>query len=192
MEKENWLEAITDLEESAVYVAKPYLSYRFVDLDISSTTVDNYEEKLTRSLARQVSMFIPPSGSFETPDLQRYLELLKTYETSTNDVILGLTLADQLRIAFSDGETKTVCERFPDISLQEKRRYRCVCEYLIRSNQLEKVRDEKGRLVKKLGNMGKLVVLYRPLPALYESLKKSGLTQFIKTKPATQSDCVAE
>ena len=131
-------------------------------------------------------MFIPPSGSFETPDLRRYLELLKTYETSTNDLILGLTLADQLRIAFSDGETKTVCERFPDISLQEKRRYRCVCEYLIRSNQLEKVRDGKGKLVKKLGNMGKLVVLYRPLPALYDSLRRAGLGQFIRLKPQDQ------
>ena len=181
------------LGEDVVYSIEPkqYLSYRFTNLNIDEVTVENYEEILTKSLAEQISMFIPPSGSFETPDLRRYLELLKTYETSTNDLILGLTLADQLRIAFSDGETKTVCERFPDISLQEKRRYRCVCEYLIRSNQLEKVRDDKGKLVKKLGNMGKLVVLYRPLPALYESLKKAGLAQFIRLKPQTekQDDC---
>ena len=186
MHLEDWLDEPT--EEDHVYSVEPkqYLSYRFTNLNIDEVTVENYEEKLIKSLAEQVSMFIPPSGSFETPDLRRYLELLKTYETSTNDLILGLTLADQLRIAFSDGETKTVCERFPDISLQEKRRYRCVCEYLIRSNQLEKVRDGKGKLVKKLGNMGKLVVLYRPLPALYDSLRRAGLGQFIRLKPQDQ------
>ena len=186
MDSEDWTKELDDCAESAPYVAKQYLSYRFVDLDITAVTVENYEETLTPSLAQQVSMFLPPSGSFTTPDLHRYLELLKSYETSTNDVILGLTLADQLRIAFSDGEVKTVCERFPEISLQEKRRYRCVCEYLIRSNQLEKVKDENGKLVKKLGNMGKLVVLYRPLPALYESLKRSGLSQFIKLQQKPQ------
>lgn len=176
------------MEKEGGYCIEPkqYLSYRFVNLDIEDVTVENYEEKLTKSLAEQVSMFIPPSGSFETPDLRRYLELLKTYETNTNDLIFGLTLADQLRIAFSDGETKTVCERFPDITLQEKRRYRCVCEYLIRSNQLEKVKDESGKLVKKLGNMGKMVVLYRPLPALYESLRRAGLGQFIQLKSEVQ------
>lgn len=176
------------LDEGVVaFSAEPrqYVSYRFSDLDIHEVTVDNYEEMLTASLAEQVSMFLPPSGSFSTADLRRYLELLKSYETSTTDLVLGLTLADQLRIAFSDGETKTVCERFPDITLQEKRRYRCVCEYLIRSGQLEKVRDERGKLVKKLGNMGKLVVLYRPLPGLYESLRRAGLGQFIRLK--TQS-----
>lgn len=182
MTESNWVDTL--LGDEVTYLPpKQYLSHRFKDLDIDEVTVENYEEKLSASLAEQVSMFVPPSGSFETPDLKRYLELLKTYETSTNDLILGLTLADQLRIAFSDGETKTICERFPDISLQEKRRYRCVCEYLIRSGQLEKVRDDKGRLVKKLGNMGKLVVLYKPLPPLYKSLTRAGLTQFIKVMP---------
>lgn len=179
---EDWVDVLLD-DEITYLAPKQYLSHRFKDLDIDEVTVDNYEDKLVFSLSEQVSMFIPPSGSFETPDLRRYLELLKSYETSTNDLILGLTLADQLRIAFSDGETKTICERFPDISLQEKRRYRCVCEYLIRSGQLEKVRDERGRLVKKLGNMGKLVVLYRPLPLLYKSLTRAGLAQFIKVQP---------
>ena len=179
MEAEDWIDVL--LDENVVYEQpKQYLSHRFKSLDIDSVTIENYSEVLAGSLANQVEMFIPPSGSFETADLRRYLELIKTYETSTNDVILGLTLADQLRIAFSDGETKTICERFPEISLQEKRRYRCVCEYLIRSGQLEKVKDENGKLVKKLGNMGKLVVLYKPLPALYKSLKRSNLAQFIK------------
>ena len=189
MSSEDWVDVL--LDDNVVYTPEPkqYLSYRFAELDINEVTVENYEEKLTKSLVEQVGMFIPPSGSFETPDLRRYLELLRTYETSTNDLILGLTLADQLRIAFSDGETTTICERFPDISLQEKRRYRCVCEYLIRSEQLEKVRDENGRLVKKLGNMGKLVVLYRPLPALYDSLKRSGLSQFIRAKTQEAKPC---
>lgn len=179
---EDWVDVL--LDDNVTYLnANTHLSHRFENLDISAVDVDNYQQMLVPSLAEQVEMFIPPSGSFETADLRRYLELIRVHETSTHDLIFGLTLADQLRIAFSDGETKTICERFPDVSLQEKRRYRCVCEYLIRSGQLEKVRDERGHLVKKLGNMGKLVVLYRPLPLLYKSLTKAGLGQFIKVKP---------
>lgn len=179
---EDWVDILLD-NSSTHFTPHQHFSHRFESLVIDEVTVDNYKDLLVDSLAEQVEMFIPPSGSFETTDLRRYLELIKTYETSTHDLVFGLTLADQLRIAFSDGETKTICERFPDVSLQEKRRYRCVCEYLIRSGQLEKVRDEKGRLVKKLGNMGKLVVLYRPLPLLYKSLTKAGLAQFIKVHP---------
>lgn len=180
--KNDWVDVL--LDETITYEnTGQYYSHRFTALNINAVDVDNYKEILVPSLAEQVEMFIPPSGSFETADLRRYLEMVKTHETSTHDLIFGLTLADQLRIAFSDGETKTICERFPDVSLQEKRRYRCVCEYLIRSGQLEKVRDEKGRLVKKLGNMGKFVVLYRPLPLLYKILTKSGLGQFIKVQP---------
>jgi hypothetical protein len=157
-----------------------YLSYRFNSLDISKVTVDNYEEHLVLSLAEQVSMFIPPSGSFETPDLQRYLELVQTYETSSNDLVLGLSLADQIRITFSDMKPATICEKFPDIDLATKRRYRCVAEYLIRQQELEKVKDERGKLVKKVGNMGKLVVIYQPLEKIRKTLQRSGLTQFIK------------
>ena len=185
--EETWVDIL--LDDSVTYLnSSQYLSHRFEKLDISSVTIENYQGILVQSLAEQISMFIPPSGSFETADLQRYLELLKTYETSTNDLVFGLTLADQLRIAFSDGETKTICERFPDVSLQEKRRYRCVCEYLIRSGQLEKVRDNDGKLVKKLGNMGKFVVLYRPLPLLYKSLTKAGLGNFIKVPLKTTDE----
>ena len=157
-----------------------YLSYRFNSLDIGKVTVDNYEEHLVSSLAEQVSMFIPPSGSFETPDLQRYLELVQTYETSSNDLVLGLSLADQIRITFSDMKPATICEKFPDIDLATKRRYRCVAEYLIRQQELEKVKDERGKLVKKVGNMGKLVVIYQPLEKIRKTLQRSGLTQFIK------------
>lgn len=179
---EDWVDAL--LDDNFTYLAPgQHLSHRFQELNINAVTVENYKEVLVPSLSEQVEMFIPPSGSFETADLRRYLELVRTHETSTHDLVFGLTLADQLRIAFSDGETKTICERFPEVSLQEKRRYRCVCEYLIRSGQLEKVRDSSGRLVKKLGNMGKLVVLYKPLLPLYTSLTKSGLAQFIKVYP---------
>lgn len=157
-----------------------YLSYRFNKLDINEVTVENYEEKLVPSLAQQVEMFIPPSGSFEDFDLRRYLELVKTYETSSNDLVLGLSLADQIRITFSDMKPATICERFPDIDLATKRRYRCVAEYLLRQNEIMKLRDENGKLIKKIGNMQKMVVIYQPLPRIRETLKRSGLGHFVK------------
>jgi hypothetical protein len=160
--------------------ANTYQSYRFSNLNINEVTVENYEEKLVPSLAEQVSMFIPPSGSFETPDLSRYLELVCSYETSTADIIFGLSLADQIRLTFSDMKTSTICDRYPEINLAEKRRYRCVAEYLIRQGELTKLRDENGKLIKKIGNMQKAVVLYKPLPKLLETLKKSGLGHLIK------------
>lgn len=158
-----------------------YLSYRFDKLDIDSVTLKNYETHLVPSLSRQVEMFLPPSGSFETPDLRRYLELVRSYETSTNDLILGLSLADQIRITFSDMKPATICERFPDIDLATKRRYRCVAEYLIRQGELSKLKDEDGKLIKKVGNMQKMVVIYQPLDKIRITLTRSGLTQFVKT-----------
>ena len=165
---------------------KQYLSYRFTNLNIDEVTVENYEEILIKSLAEQVSMFIPPSGSFRTPDLRRYLELLKGYETSTNDLILGLSLADQIRITFSDMKPATICERFPDIDLATKRRYRCVAEYLIRQGELAKVKDANGKLIKKVGNMQKMVVIYQPLPKIRQTLQRSGLSEFIKNDQSSQ------
>jgi hypothetical protein len=178
---ETWLEELENTE----YLPLPsspnvFQSYRFIDLDISQVTVENYAELLKPSLAEQVSIFIPPSGSFETPDLQRYLELVCSYETSTADLVLGLSLADQIRITFSDMQISTICDRYPEIGLAEKRRYRCVAEYLIRQEELTKLRDPNGKLIKKIGNMQKAVVLYKPLPKLLESLKKSGLGHLIK------------
>lgn len=157
-----------------------YQSYRFVNLDINSVTVENYEQLLVASLAQQVEMFIPPSGSFETTDLQRYLQLVCNYETSTVDLMMGLSLADQIRLTFSDMKISTICDRYPEISLAEKRRYRCVAEYLIRQGELTKLRDDGGKLIKKIGNMQKAVVLYKPLPKLLETLKRSGLSNLIK------------
>ena len=178
---EDWLDLIQQTNyEPSEDKANVYQSYRFVDLDINSVTVKNYETKLCPSLATQTEIFIPPSGSFETPDLRRYLELVCSYETSTTDLMLGLSLADQIRLTFSDMKTSTICDRYPEINLAEKRRYRCVAEYLIRQGALTKLRDKNGKLIKKIGNMQKAVVLYRPLPKLLETLKKSGLSNLIK------------
>ena len=190
MDLEEWLDTPPEEEEEVSFVAPPkprrYLSYRFSGLVVEDVTVENYEELLKPSLAEQASMFIPPSGSFTTPDLRRYLELLKTYETSTNDLILGFSLADQIRVTFSDMKPATICEKFPDIDLITKRRYRCVAEYLIRQGELAKVKDESGKLVKKIGNMGKAVVIYEPLAKIRQTLQRSGLSEFIKNDQPTQ------
>lgn len=178
---DDWLNVLETTEfEPTNEKLNTYQSYRFVNLDINEVTVDNYTEKLVQSLIQQVEVFIPPIGSFETLDLRRYLELVCSYETSTTDIIMGLSLADQIRLAFSDMKTSTICDRYPDIGLAEKRRYRCVAEYLIRQGELTKLRDENGKLIKKIGNMQKAVVLYRPLPKILETLKKSGLGHLIK------------
>lgn len=185
---ENWIDL---LDKTAFEVddetPTTYQSYRFVNLDINEVTVDNYKELLVDSLAVQVEPFVPPIGSFETPDLRRYLELICSYETSTTDLMMGLSLADQIRLTFSDMRTSTICDRYPDIGLAEKRRYRCVAEYLIRQGELTKLRDENGKLIKKIGNMQKAVVLYKPLPKLLETLKRSGLGHMIKKAPNTES-----
>jgi hypothetical protein len=186
----DWL--LKDEEESGIVLepAKKHKSYRFKDLKIEEVTIENYDNTLVPSLVKQVEMFIPPSGSFETSDLRRYLELVQTYETTTNDLVLGLSLADQIRIAFSDMKAATICDRFPDIDLNSKRRYRCVAEYLLRQGELVKVKDANGKLVKKIGNAGKPVVLYRGTAKLYETLKNSKLLHFVKNddqaQPASQ------
>ena len=181
---EDWLKVLENTDYEPIEDdSNVYLSYRFSELDVESVTTANYEKKLMPSLVEQISMFIPPSGSFRTPDLRRYLELIRGYETSTTDLMLGLSLADQIRITFSDMRTSTICDRYPEINLAEKRRYRCVAEYLIRQGELTKLRDENGKLIKKIGNMQKAVVLYKPLEKLLETLKKSGLSKLIKSVP---------
>lgn len=182
-EIEDWLDVLERTEyEPSEDLARTYQSYRFVNLNIDEVTVENYKDLLVPSLAQQVEIFLPPSGSFETPDLRRYLELVCHYETSTVDLMMGLSLADQIRITFSDMKISTICDRYPEIGLAEKRRYRCVAEYLIRQGELTKLRDEKGKLIKKIGNMNKAVVLYQPTPKLLETLKRSGLGHLIKKK----------
>jgi len=149
------------------------MAYRFHNITISQITLENFEELLSPSLAQQVSMFIPPEGSFDTPSLQRYLENVKSYEEE--DANSNMTLANRLRLAFADLKPDTICGKFPAAELPLKRRLRCVAEYLIRSGEFDKLKDENGKLVKKRGNLGKLVVIYQPLPKLIEALHKQGL-----------------
>jgi hypothetical protein len=149
------------------------MAHRFQGIDIGSVTIENHVELLPESLVRQVEMFMPPSGSFDDGCLRRYLENLKTYEEE--DANSGMTLANRLRLAFCDLKPDTICGKFPQAELPLKRRLRCVAEYLIRSGEFDKVRDENGKLTKKRGVLGKLVVLYQPTPKLLESLHRQGL-----------------
>ena len=151
------------------------MAHRFQGICIDSITIQNCEEMLSESLWLQVIDFLPPSGSFDTACLRRYLENLKVYEEE--DANSNMTLANRLRIAFKDMQPDTICGKFPLAELPLKRRLRCVAEYLIRSGEFDKVRDERGKLVKKRGNLGKLVVLYKPLPKLLELLTRQGLLE---------------
>lgn len=151
------------------------MAHRFRGVDISSVTIENHEETLPESLVRQVEMFMPPEGSFDDGCLQRYLENLKNYEEE--DANSGMTLANRLRLAFQDLQPDTICGKFPQAELPLKRRLRCVAEYLIRSGEFDKVRDDNGKLVKKRGVLGKLVVLYQPTEKLLESLNRQGLIE---------------
>ena len=59
---------------------------------------------------------------------------------------------------------------------------------MIRQGEITKLRDKKANLIKKIGNMQKAVVLYRPLPKLLETLKKSGLSDLIKIDKDKKKD----
>jgi len=146
---------------------------RFTDLEIGIVTLKNYKETLPESLAVQVEMFLPPSGSFDDPTLRRYLENLKNYEEE--DPSFAMTLANRLRMAFQDMTPDTICGKFPNADLPLKRRLRCVAEYLIRAGEFDKMRDENGKLLKKRGVLGKLVVIYQPLPKMRDTLIRQGL-----------------
>ena len=149
------------------------IAHRFTNIDITKVTIKNYKQTLSESLQLQVEMFIPPEGSFDDGCLKRYLENVKTYEEE--DANSNMTLANRLRIAFQDMKADTICGKFPQAELPLKRRLRCVAEYLIRSGEFNKVRDKDGKLVKKRGILGKMVVLYQPMPKLLESLTRQGL-----------------
>jgi len=153
----------------------PSMAHRFKSVQIEEVTLENHEDLLPESLVRQVEMFLPPSGSFDDECLRRYLENLKNYEEE--DANSGMTLANRLRLAFQDLQADTICGKFPQAELPLKRRLRCVAEYLIRSGEFDKVRDETGKLVKKRGVLGKLVVMYQPTPKLLESLNRQGLLE---------------
>jgi hypothetical protein len=149
------------------------MANRFTEITIDMITIENYKEELNESLAAQVEMFLPPSGSFDTECLRRYLENIKNYEEE--DKNSNMTLANRLRLAFQDMEPDTICGKFPQAEIPLKRRLRCVAEYLIRSGEFTKIRDENGKLVKKRGILGKMVVVYKPLDKLKESLLRQGL-----------------
>ena len=149
------------------------IAHRFTNIDITEVTIKNYKQTLSESLQLQVEIFIHPGGSFDDGCLKRYLENVKTYEEE--DANSNMTLANRLRIAFQDMNPDTICGKFPQAELPLKRRLRCVAEYLIRSGEFNKVRDKDGKLIKKRGILGKMVVLYQPMPKLLESLTKQGL-----------------
>lgn len=149
------------------------MAHRFKNVTIDLVTIENHEDLLPESLIRQVADFLPPGGSFDDDCLRRYLENLLNYEEE--DANSGMTLANRLRIAFKDMTPDTICGKFPQAELPLKRRLRCVAEYLIRSGEFDKVRDENGKLVKKRGILGKMVVLYQPMPKLLDSLTRQGL-----------------
>lgn len=149
------------------------MNKRFQDLDIGKLTIKNYRELLSASLADQVSIFIPPQGSFDDLCLRRYITLIKEFELE--DPNSNMTLANRLRLAFADMQPDTICSRFPNADLPLKRRLRCVAEYLIRSGEFNKMRDENGKLIKKRGVLGKMVVIYEPLPKMFSVLQKQKL-----------------
>jgi hypothetical protein len=148
---------------------------RFTDLAIEIVTLKNYKKTLPESLAVQVEMFLPPSGSFDDLTLRRYLENLRNYEEE--DPSFGMTLANRLRMAFQDMTPDTICGKFPNADLPLKRRLRCVAEYLIRAGEFDKIRDENGKLIKKRGVLGKLVVIYQPLPKMRDTLIRQKLVE---------------
>ena len=151
------------------------MTNRFQGINLTAITIENHLQLLPESLVLQVEDFLPPFGSFDDGCLRRYLENLCAYEEE--DANSGMTLANRLRIAFKDLQPDTICGKFPQAELPLKRRLRCVAEYLIRSGEFDKLRDERGKLVKKRGNLGKLVVIYKPLPKLLESLSRQGLLE---------------
>lgn len=159
------------------------ISNRFKNVNIYEITVENASQLLPESLFMQLEEFLPPIGSFDDGCVRRYLENVQNYEEE--DANSGMTLANRLRLAFKNMEPDTICGKFPQAELPLKRRLRCVAEYLIRSGEFDKLRDETGKLVKKRGNLGKLVVIYKPLPKLLESLVRQGL---IENEPSREAD----
>ena len=158
----------------------------FSNFSISEVTLENCNDILPESIRLQVEMFLPPSGSFDTKCLRRYLENLKEYEDE--DPHSSMTLANRLRLAFVSMEPDTICGKFPGADLPLKRRLRCVAEYLIRAGEFDKLRDENGKLIKKRGVLGKLVVLYQPLPKMQEVLQRQGLFSHEPKREVDQSN----
>ena len=149
------------------------MSYRFKNINIDEITIENHSKILPESLCLQIFGFLPPQGSFDDGCLRRYLTLLKT--TEEEDRYASMTLANRLRLAFKDMQPDAICGKFPQADLNLKRRLRCVAEYLIRSGEFTKLKDEGEKLIKKRGVLGKLVVIYVPQTKMLENLQKQGL-----------------
>ncbi len=159
---------------------------RFSSFSIDEVTIENFNELLPESIRLQIEMFLPPSGSFDSKCLRRYLKNLKEYEEE--DPHSSMTLANRLRLAFVNMDADTICGKFPGADLPLKRRLRCVAEYLIRAGEFDKLRDAGGKLVKKRGVLGKLVVLYQPLPKMREVLQRQGLIPNEQKRAANQQN----
>ena len=149
------------------------MPHRFDNINIDELSIENYDAVLPESLVLQIEPFIPPMGSFDDGILKRYVQMLKDFELE--DPNSNMTLANRLRLAFKDMQPDTICSRFPNADLPLKRRLRCVAEYLIRSREFDKMRDENGKLIKKRGVLGKMVVIYQPLPKMLSVLQKQKL-----------------
>ena len=149
------------------------MKHRFDSILIDVLTLENYESYLPESLAQQVAPFLPPTGSFDDATLQRYIRMIRDFEIE--DPNSNMTLANRLRLAFSDMIPETICSRFPNADLPLKRRLRCVAEYLILAGELSKMRDDNGKLIKKRGVLGKMVVIYEPLPKMLTVLNRQKL-----------------
>ena len=149
------------------------MPHRFDNINIDELSIENYDALLPESLVLQIEPFIPPVGSFDDGILKRYVQMLKDFELE--DPNSNMTLANRLRLAFKDMQPDTICSRFPNADLPLKRRLRCVAEYLIRSREFDKMRDENGKLIKKRGVLGKMVVIYQPLPKMLSVLQKQKL-----------------
>ena len=161
------------------------MPHRFDGIDIDALTFDNYHQLLPKALAKQVDMFVPPHGSFDERIMRRYIQSIKEFELE--DPNSHTTLANRLRLAFKDMEPETICSRFPNADLPLKRRLRCVAEYLIRSQEFIKMKDEDGKLINKRGILGKMVVIYQPMPKMLTVLKKQGLLKDAKRGDASGS-----
>ena len=149
------------------------MPHRFEGVDIDVLTIENFHFHLPKSLVKQIEMFLPPEGSFDDESLRRYVKVIRDFEVE--DPNSNMTLANRLRLAFADMIPDTICSRFPKADLPLKRRLRCVAEYLIRSGEFRKMRDDNGKLIKKRGILGKMVVIYEPLPKMRVILQKQKL-----------------
>lgn len=149
------------------------MSHRFDNINILELTLENYVKNLPKDLALQVKKFLPPEGSFDETIMRRYVQSIRDFELE--DPNSSMTLANRLRLAFQDMQPETICSRFPNADLPLKRRLRCVAEYLIRSEEFDKLKDENGKLIKKRGILGKMVVIYQPLPKMLTILQKQKL-----------------